>query len=168
MNLFRTPFLFFSGWALGFFSVGFFASLSFPYSEFPLIPIMIALSLVFRVRAHMFWFLLTLVATTDLYRTTGFGIGILSFAILIIVGFKVTSELFTHRSLMGCVVISLMVGCLWVLCIEVFGWVSSLFGGVSIDISFTSILLSLAIQGGGTGIFVGSGRSPTVVTTRFI
>ncbi len=155
MSLLRALLIFLGGLLLGVLSIGIFSSLAFPYSEFPLIPILISLALVLRVRPTVFWFLLTTIVMLDLYRTAGFGIGILSFVILIFIGFKITNDIFSHRSLIGCLVISSMTGSLWVILISLLTKISYLIHGMPSDISLMSVLLSAAIQGGTTSVIVG-------------
>lgn len=103
------------GALVGIFSVGALHALPFPYAEFPLIPIMIALSLVLRAPTHIFWVLLAAVFVTDLYSAQTFGAGLITFLFLVAIGVRVTSEIFTHRSLIGCFMIAALVGGAWVI-----------------------------------------------------
>ena len=115
MNLLRSLLIFLLGIISGLVYVGVVSSFSYPYSEFPIIPILVSLALVLRVRPSAFWFLFSVVFILDLYRGAGFGVGILSFVALIVVGNRVSSDVFSHRSLIGCLVISAAMGLFWVL-----------------------------------------------------
>ena len=178
MNFFRALFIFISGLCVGVFCVGIVASLPFPYSEFPVFPILIALALVLRVRPTVFWFLLSAIALTDLYRGAGFGVGILSFVMLVMVGVRVSSDLFSHRSLIGCLVIATVTWVSWVLFIAGFTAIAHITRGVPIGLSWSSIALSACIQAGVTLVVVGllyaflprwwRDRSPILVTGRGI
>ena len=139
----------------GFASVAIFSSLSYPYSEFPIIPILLALALVLRTRPSSFWFIFTIVLILDLYRSAGFGVGILSFVSLVIVGDKIASDLFSHRSIIGCVVISAATGLFWVLFNAFFSQAAYWMHGGSFQIDFLSLLISILIQSGVTAIVVG-------------
>src|SRR3990167_6607015 len=98
---------------VGILNAGIIGALPFPYSEFPLFPLIIALALVLRARPTIFWSILIALAVTDLYRGAGFGIGILCLIFLTMLGHRVSSEMVTHRSLLGCIVIGALVGALW-------------------------------------------------------
>lgn len=140
----------------GFASVAIFSSLPYPYSEFPIIPILFALALVLRTRPASFWFLFTMVFIFDLYRGAGFGVGILSFVSLVFVGDKIASDLFSHRSIIGCVVISAATGLFWVLFNAFFSQVVYWTRGDSFQIGFLSLLISILIQSSVTAIVVGA------------
>lgn len=178
MKLLHALLIFIGGLLLGAFCIGIVSSLPFPYSEFPVIPILISLALVLRVRPTMFWFLLSAIALTDLYRGAGFGVGILSFVVLIMIGVRVANDLFSHRSLVGCLVIATLTGVLWVVCVSGFTALTHWIHGTSSGLSGASVALSAAIQGGTTAIAVGllytilprwwRDRSPVLVNTRGI
>lgn len=155
MKLLRALLFFLCGMLLGVLYIGIVSSLPFPYSEFPLIPILVTLALVLRVRATSFWFLLTTIVVLDLYRSAGFGIGILSFVALISIGYRITNNLFSHRSLIGCLVISATMGSSWVLLLAVFSGISHWINHTPSTISLTNVLLSAVIQGGVTFGIVG-------------
>lgn len=155
MSPLRTLFLFLLGIILGVFCVGAISSLPYPYSELPVIPILFSLALVLRVRPTSFWFLFTMIFILDLYRGAGFGTGILSFVALVIVGDRVASDIFSHRSLLGGIVISGAMGVLWVLFNAIFSQAAYWIGGTSSNISFLALLASAAMQGGVSALVVG-------------
>jgi hypothetical protein len=156
MNLLRSLLIFLLGIISGLVYVGAVSSFSYPYSEFPIIPILVSLALVLRVRPSAFWFLFSVVFILDLYRGAGFGVGILSFVALIIVGNRVSSDVFSHRSLIGCLVISAAMGLFWVLFNAIFGQLAIWFYGGSFQIGFSSLLASIAIQSGAAAVIVGA------------
>ena len=92
----------------------------------------------------------------DRYRGAGFGVGILSFVALVLVGNRVASDVFSHRSLVGCFVISAAMGLFWVLFNAAFGQVAIWIHGGSYQIGFSSLLASIAIQGGAAATIVGA------------
>ncbi len=178
MNFLRALFIFFGGIATGIFYVGFIASLSFPYSEFPLIPVLISLAFVLRVRPTFFWFLLTIVSVIDLYRVAGFGVGIISLGILVFLIDRILRDLFSHRSFMGCVVISVLVGIVWNVCNEVLSAASSLINGHAMQIFSVGFFWAMCVQTILTAVIVGvlyafvprwwRERSPTLISGRGI
>ncbi|MCX6781287.1 MAG: hypothetical protein NT003_04225 [Candidatus Magasanikbacteria bacterium] len=143
------------GLFFGVVAVGFIVALPFPYSEFPLIPIMIACALIFRMRPSMFWFLITLIGVTDLYRSSGFGVGIVSFVFLIIFATQISNEIITHRSLVGCTVISLFIGACWVTSMGIVSFIYNWFTNQPIIISVSSVALSALIQSIATAVVCG-------------
>lgn len=155
MSPFRTLLIFLLGIASGIVCVGVFSSLSYPYSELPIIPILLSLALVLRVRPSAFWFLFTMVFILDLYRGAGFGVGILSFVGLVLIGDRIASDLFSHRSFVGCIVISAAMGLFWVLFNAIFSQASLWIHGSSFQISFSSLAASIGIQSLVTAVVVG-------------
>lgn len=155
MKLLHALLIFLFGLLLGVVCIGIVSSLPFPYSEFPLIPILISLALVLRVRPMVYWLLLTGIAVLDLYRSAGFGVGILSFVVLIFIGFKLTNELFSHRSFIGCLVIAAATGALWVVLISLMSQVSFWIHGLPSEISLSSVMFSAVIQGSVSLVVVG-------------
>lgn len=155
MSPFRTLLIFLFGIISGVFCVGVIASLPYPYSEFPVVPILFSLALILRARPSSFWFLFTMIFVLDLYRGAGFGIGILSFVALVLVGDRVTSDIISHRSLVGGIVISGAMGILWVLFNAFFSYVFYWVVGTPSSVSLLALIASAVMQGGAAAIIVG-------------
>lgn len=155
MSPFRTLLIFLFGIISGVFCVGVIASLPYPYSEFPVIPVLFSLALILRARPSSFWFLFTMIFVLDLYSGAGFGIGILSFVALVLVGDRVTSDIISHRSLIGGIVISGAMGVLWVLFNAFFSQVVYWMVGTPSNIGFLALVVSATMQGGAAAIVVG-------------
>lgn len=155
MSPFRTLLIFLFGIISGVFCVGVIASLPYPYSEFPVVPILFSLALILRARPSSFWFLFTMIFVLDLYRGAGFGIGILSFVALVLVGDRVTSDIISHRSLVGGIVISGAMGILWVLFNAFFSHVFYWVVGTPSSVSLLALIASAVMQGGAAAIIVG-------------
>lgn len=113
MGLLRALFNFLLGALLAIINISVISVLPFPFSQFPIFPIFISLALINRTRPTFFWLLFTAVALSDLYRTGMFGVGIITFVLIIAVGVRVSSDVVTHRSLIGCLVISAIIGFMW-------------------------------------------------------
>ncbi len=113
MGFFRIPIHFFLGVFIGILQIACIGVLPFPFSQFPLFPILIALALVNRSRATFFWVLFVAIFISDLYSATFFGVGIFSFVFIVVFGVRLSSDVVTHRSLVGCLVISFFVGAAW-------------------------------------------------------
>lgn len=155
MNFLSAILNFLVGILIGIVQVGFFSALPFPYSEFPLIPILVSLALVLRVRPTIYWVYLTAIVITDLYRAAGFGVGILSFVVLIFVMNKITSSLFSHRSLIGCLVISAMTGAVWTANLFALGHAAFWLSGKPSQASALNLFASMGIQSAATLVIVG-------------
>lgn len=155
MSNFRVLLFFLLSILAGLICVGVLASLPYPYSEFPIIPILFALTLVLRLRPATFWFLFVIIFVADLYRGAGFGVGILSFVALVFVSDKIARDLFSHRSMIGCVVISATSGMFWVLFNAFFSQIAYWVRGGSYELSLLSLVISVAIQSGVTAFIVG-------------
>lgn len=178
MIFFRALIIVLGGILLGIFNIGFISALPYPYSEFPLFPIVLALAFVFRVRPSIFWYLFSAVALTDLYSGSTFGIGVLTLAILVILGYRVSNEIITHRSVVGCFVISGMTGIVWS-CIaqllSAFG--NRIYSGV-FGIDWKTFFIVVLIQGIGSAIVASCiyvlipaflhARSPQVINIRHL
>ncbi len=135
------------GVAIGVFYVGVIIVFPFPFSALPLFSILLSLSLVMRVRASMFWVLLVAVSIADLYATGAFGVGILSFVFITLLGVHVSSDVITHRSAVGCFVISFVVGATWVISTEVLGGFAAWWHFHVNIVSIVHIILTALAQG---------------------
>lgn len=176
MIFLRALLVFLGGLLLGIFSIGIISALPFPYSEFPLFPILIALALVLRSRTSVFWYLLIAIALTDLYRGAGFGVGVLGLVVLTMIGHRISSELVTHRSIVGCFVIAAVVGALWTLTVSVLTAMQSWWQLGNSGLDGISLLVSVAIQAGTTAVVCSlvysllprwwHARSPMAINTR--
>lgn len=141
---------------IGFITIGIFSALPYPYSEFPIIPILFTLALIFRVRPASFWFLFVVIFMLDLYRGAGFGVGILSFVFLVFVSDKIARDVFSHRSMIGCVVISAATSMFWVVFNLLFSQIAWWLHGVPHNISMGSFAVSLLLQCGISIAIVGT------------
>lgn len=155
MNFLTAILNFLVGILIGVVYVGVISSLPFPYSEFPLIPILVALALVLRVRPTMYWVFLTAIVIMDLYRGAGFGVGIVSFVVLIFVMNRITSSIFSHRSLVGCLVISAITGAVWVAALFVCGQAMYWISDKPSQMSLSNLFVSMGLQSATTLVIVG-------------
>lgn len=113
MILLRALALLLGGLVLGIINIGFISALPYPYSEFPLFPIVLTIAFVFRVKPSVFWLLFVAIGLTDLYSASSLGVGAITLILLVAVGYRISNEIITHRSVVGCFVIGGMTGVLW-------------------------------------------------------
>ena len=114
------------GIGIGLFHVFILSQLQFPFSQLPLFAILISLALVNRTQPRVFLILLVAVFFTDLYSAAFVGVGVISLMLSTLAGLRISNDFVTHRSLIGCAVISVVVGVVWVAvsvgCISLLQW----------------------------------------------
>lgn len=163
---------------LGIFNIGFIAALPYPYSEFPLFPIVLALAFVFRVRPSIFWYLFFAVAVTDLYSGSLIGVSVITLVLLVLIGYRISNEIITHRSVVGCFVISGMTGILWSVCSQLLSATASRFFSGSFGVDWSTFFIVVLLQGVLAAIVTSTlyfvipwfvrARSPFVITERYL
>lgn len=127
MHFLRAVLFFLAGLILGMAQVGLVSVWPLPYSALPLFPVLISLAFVLRSRPTVFWPLLIGIIIFDLYSGNFFGSAILTFLFIVYFGVRLASDLFTHRSLIGCAVVSFVVGFLWIFLMMFFNWLIAWF-----------------------------------------
>lgn len=146
MNFFRIIFMTCGAALLGVLQVGVVSALPFPYSEFPLLAILLACAFVVRSRATVFWYGALVAGISDLYSGVGFGASIVSLIVLTLVGHRVSSEMITHRSVFGSAVIGALTGFVWsvtrLAAITFFEWWKS----IDATIGVSHIIMTVALQ----------------------
>ncbi len=113
MGLLRFFWYLIIGFFLSVIQVGVLSALPFPFSDISLLAIALAVAISFRFDPRFFWVLSGGALGSDWYSASFLGLTTVALVITTLVVMRLTTDIVSHRSLVGCLVIGAACGGVW-------------------------------------------------------